>query len=291
MKNKKKERVMPIVTIPFYLLSGVVGSLTAWVPPFVSVILFSLLAAGLVWMLFFASSKPSRPAALCLSAFYVAYYLIHFLSGSTRVATVLSFLLGCCMLAFFAYAEARWTTGIFHPVFSVTALLLFLDMWKVVRGCRFTTDFFDRRFWYLSLLIAAVLWVLVYALRSMASTPLSAGEKRARQRAKKDKEHSRFTVLFKLIAAALLVVAVYHSLVVLNYALDTSTPQLQTASVVDKDYSRGGRRRRRYWAIEVMLDGKETRFYVSSSEYDRYRVGDAFPVYRYEGGLGEPYYN
>ena len=74
----------------------------------------------------------------------------------------------------------------------------------------------------------------------------------------------------------------------LNYAFDTSEPEICTAVILDKD--RGGGRKHRRYDFDVAFDGEEFSLYVSSSEYAFYDVGDTVTFYKYKGAFGKPFY-
>lgn len=73
----------------------------------------------------------------------------------------------------------------------------------------------------------------------------------------------------------------------LNYAFDTSEPEVCTAVILDKD--RTGSKHPRY-EFEVAYDGEEFSLYVSSSEYAFYDVGDTVRFYKYKGAFGKSFY-
>ena len=73
----------------------------------------------------------------------------------------------------------------------------------------------------------------------------------------------------------------------LNYAFDTSEPEVCTAVIFDKD--RTGSKHPRY-EFEVAYDGEDFSLYVSSSEYAFYDVGDTIRFYKYKGAFGKPFY-
>jgi len=76
----------------------------------------------------------------------------------------------------------------------------------------------------------------------------------------------------------------------LNYAFDTSEPEVCTAVIIDKDRTSGSRRRSSRYDFDVAYDGEEFSLYVSRSEYKFYEVGDTVRFYKYKGAFGKPFY-
>lgn len=78
----------------------------------------------------------------------------------------------------------------------------------------------------------------------------------------------------------------------LNYALDFSEPQRYELIIEEKEYapSSGGRYSTPHYKFLFNLNGKEINLWVSSSEYEKYEVGDLYAIDLYNGALGEPFY-
>ena len=76
----------------------------------------------------------------------------------------------------------------------------------------------------------------------------------------------------------------------LNYAFDTSEPEVCTAEITDKDRSSNGIKLPTSYDFDIAFDGVELNLKVSSSEYDFYDVGDTVRFYKYKGAFGKPFY-
>ena len=75
----------------------------------------------------------------------------------------------------------------------------------------------------------------------------------------------------------------------LNYLLDTSGPQRQSATVTDMHISTGSKSPDRYVLTVVTFSGTEMELQTSKEHYNALSIGDNVTVYIKEGGLGISY--
>lgn len=75
----------------------------------------------------------------------------------------------------------------------------------------------------------------------------------------------------------------------LNYLLDTSVSQQQSATITDMHISTGSKSPDRYILTLVTLSGTEMELQTSKEHYNELSVGDTVTVYIRQGGLGIPY--
>ena len=126
----------------------------------------------------------------------------------------------------------------------------------------------------------------LYAL--IIGSPLGALATRIRLRKRKDdKSPARSYVSGCLVGA----MAACILLVSLNYALENDPPQ-QCASVVldkDKDYE-GKNNSRDIYKLKVSVDEHEFYIRVAPKTYNNYNKGDEFPIQKYDGAFGQPFY-
>jgi hypothetical protein len=82
---------------------------------------------------------------------------------------------------------------------------------------------------------------------------------------------------------------ILSALLFMNGRLDTSTPQMQTTSVVSKFRMPGAMRTYRLIVISWRPDGRVERVFVPMEDYDRFQVGDAVVVQVSNGLAGIPW--
>lgn len=75
----------------------------------------------------------------------------------------------------------------------------------------------------------------------------------------------------------------------LNYLLDTSAPQRQSATITDMHISTGSKSPDRYVLTVITLSGTEMELQTSKEHYNSLTIGENVTVYISEGGLGIPY--
>ena len=75
----------------------------------------------------------------------------------------------------------------------------------------------------------------------------------------------------------------------LNYLLDTSAPQRQSATITDMHISTGSKSPDRYVLTVITLSGTEMELQTSKEHYNALSIGDNVTVYIKEGGLGISY--
>lgn len=75
----------------------------------------------------------------------------------------------------------------------------------------------------------------------------------------------------------------------LNYLLDFSEPQSQSAEIIDMHVSTSSKGPDRYVLSVVTVDGTDMDLQVSKSEYQSLKPGDEVTVFILPGGLGIPY--
>lgn len=75
----------------------------------------------------------------------------------------------------------------------------------------------------------------------------------------------------------------------LNYLLDTSVSQQQSATITDMRISTGSKSPDRYILTLITLSGTEMELHTSKEHYNELSVGDNVTVYIHQGGLGIPY--
>ena len=75
----------------------------------------------------------------------------------------------------------------------------------------------------------------------------------------------------------------------LNYLLDTSVPQQQSATVIDMHISTGNKSPDQYNLTLITLSGVEMELNTEKEHYDTLSIGESVTVYIKDGGLGIPY--
>ncbi|MBQ8551778.1 MAG: hypothetical protein IJ428_03080 [Clostridia bacterium] len=91
-------------------------------------------------------------------------------------------------------------------------------------------------------------------------------------------------------ATLILAIFFYFYAANLNYALDTAEPSEYMLAVTEKDKDRGTSRSPTTYDFTFIADGKEINVKIPKSHYDAYDIGDLYPVQKYSGAFGEPFY-
>ncbi len=251
-----------------------------------------VVASGLfVFLIWFDSKRPPFAERLVTTIFGALYILIFLAIDLSRLFFFLFLLcfwglLVCVFVLYMKTGKKAGTLLIAELVFA--AIPLFIPFGK----CTFTTSLFEQKFGFLTLIFSVILLPFAIFCRPKKSEAKPSKKHKAIPTLTKTKSDLVKTVFAKIIFCLLLVFVCFASMVSVNYALDTSEGQKQVVQIVDKaSYRYGSRYRyRRNYHLVVELDGKRVSFLVSSSMYQNYKIGDDFPVYFYEGALGEAYY-
>ncbi len=113
----------------------------------------------------------------------------------------------------------------------------------------------------------------------------------------KQKKGVLFFALFVFCTSVISIMISIIILTNLNYALDFSVPERETAVITDitAEYKRSHGRHSAFsghidYEFTINSSGDEIDIDVTSAEYEKYSIGDSIVLLRYKGALGVPYY-
>ncbi len=252
-----------------------------WVLLGVEIAVFTVL----VYYLYFRSHKPSLPCRIIATVAGGAYLFLPFVLSSHRTFSLINIALSVIITAALLYTVFfdPKSKGVESTYVLTAEAVAFIS--RMARYSAYTDEingFFACKYIYITLIVSLIAGALAYLVLKDKKLPT--------ERKRMTKKDRRANAVF--VAACIAVSAAfisYFALGNLNFALDSSAPTSYTCVISDKRASVGGKYKRAYWRVEVEIDGKTEWLDISSSEYSRYKVGDAIEINLYEGFLKEAY--
>ncbi len=96
------------------------------------------------------------------------------------------------------------------------------------------------------------------------------------------------TALVLFLFSGMFISSTYYNL---NYVLDTEKPQEYSVKIenISKSFVSGKINRYHYY-LRFSIKGEEYKIKIPSKEYNRYKVGDSYIVYYYNGAFDQPFF-
>ena len=247
-----------------------------------TVICIILTAIFAYFVLFESQKHPSYIAMM--SVITISYWLKVFLPQFARIVFLIDMFLPIAIVVYFIIAikvgvffkQHKKERNDFRCCIPFLTTLFELLMRSISNAFFFASD--GMPFLVIGAIIGSIL-TIVHIVKGIM---------------KKEKGFIHYGILslsiFTITAAFCMII-----LLNINYALDFSKPERDTAVIVDaeEEFKRSYRRHSishmRYEFI-VLMDGEEIDITVSSKQYCEFSVGDSIIVNKYKGALGSHYY-